>query len=612
MNAPLAPEPHAIFVLLLTVGALILFTRERIPLESSSLFILSVLAAMFELFPFMMEDGSQLRASTFFSGFGHEALVAVCALMIMGQGLVRTGALEPVGRSMSYLWGVSPKLSFLVALLVAGALSAFVNNTPIVVLLLPILTGVSIRTGSPASGVLMPMGLATIIGGMSTTIGTSTNLLVVSVAADMGMRRLGMFDFALPVLMAGGIGILYLWLIAPLLLPRREPLLGDASPRLFDAQLIVPDEGFAHGETLLNVSQKVPGLRVRYIQRSKHTRLMPLPDVRLRTGDRLMLRDTPQNLKEYEQVLEATLYTGQEGSIPVDEEHPLTADDQQLAEIVITRGSILENTTLRSARFADRYQLATLALHHAGEARDMGPSGVGDVTLQTGDVMLVQGPREQIATLKRSGELLVLDATTDLPFTRKAPIALATMAGTVTLAALGILPIAVSALAGALLMIKNGCLGWKDATRALSAQVILIVVVSLALGVALLKTGAADFLAGWFIFLVHGNSHTVILSALMLVMALATNVVSNNAAAVIGTPIAIGIADRLGLQAEPFVLAVLFGANMSFATPMAYTTNLLVMNAGGYTFGDFVRIGLPLTIILWLAFSWLLPTLYNL
>ena len=206
MNFPPLPDAHAMAVLALIVLAFYLFTRERIPMESSSLFVLAVLAVGFELFPYEA-DGTTLHAVDFFTGFGHEALIAVCALMIAGQGIVRAGALEPVGRYLARLWKSSPALSLLLTLVVGAGLSAFVNNTPVVVLLLPILISVSLRTGTPASDSLMPMGLATLVGGMATTIGTSTNLLVVSVAADMGLRRFQMFDFFMPVAIAAAAGI---------------------------------------------------------------------------------------------------------------------------------------------------------------------------------------------------------------------------------------------------------------------------------------------------------------------------------------------------------------------------------------------------------------------
>jgi di/tricarboxylate transporter len=477
-------------------------------------------------------------------------------------------------------------------------------------LLLPILVSVSLRTKNPASGILMPMGFATLVGGMSTTIGTSTNLLVVSVAADLGLRRLDMFDFFLPVAIAGGIAIVYLWLIAPRLLPVRQTDLVDVAPRVFAAQLLIPADSIADGKSLADAVNKAGGkMKVSRVLRGEQTFLLPLPDAVLRGGDRLLLNDTADQLKEYESALGATLYSG---DLPVDEDHPLHADDQQLAEVVVIQGSPLEGTSLSASQFPERYQLLTLALHRAGWHLEALQTQVHDIQLRIGDVLLVQGARERIAELKRRGDVLVLDATADLPSTRRAPIALGIMAAIVLTAAAGWLPIVISALAGVLLMLSTSCLSWRDAARALNTQVILIVVASLALGVALLETGAADYLASLFVAATEGASPSWLLSGLMLLMAVLTNIVSNNAAAVIGTPIAIEVARQLGLPEEAFVLSVLFGANMSYATPIAYKTNLLIMSAGGYRFTDFIRVGVPLTLIMWGVLSWLLTILYDL
>ena len=610
MAFPPIPEAHGLAVLLLVLGALIVFTRENIPLETSSLAVLATLLLGFELFPYDV-DGEPLHAIDFFSGFGHEALVAVCALMIAGQGLVRTGALEPLGRALAGLWSISPSFSLLLTLLVSGFLSAFVNNVPIVVLLLPILTSIALRTGASATGMLMPMGFATLVGGMSTTIGTSTNLLVVTVAADLGLKRMQMFDFFLPAAIAGSVAILFLWQIAPRLLPKRETPLGDMSPRIFTAHLNIEAESVADGMTLSEAMEKSGGkLKAVEIVRDSDKVLRPLPDLVLKAGDRMEVRDSPENLKEFEEVLGMKLYAGDD--TPVDEEHPLKAEGQVIAEVVITQGSRLNGTTLSNIRFADTYRLVILALHRAGNKAQVLKEDVGNVSLRVGDILLVQGTQEKISEMKMGGEVLVLDATSDLPHTHRASWALAIMAGVIALSAFGIAPIAISAVCGVLLMIVTRCINWQDAALALSTPVIMIVVASLALGSALLKTGGADYLAQVFLAATFGSSPAMLLSGLMLVMAVLTNIVSNNAAAVIGTPIALNIAHKLGLPPEPFVLAVLFGANMSYATPMAYKTNLLVMNAGGYRFMDFVKIGIPLTITVWLTLSWLLPQMYGL
>jgi len=610
MNLPPMPEHHALAVLALVVLALFLFSREKIAIETSSLFILVLLTCGFAAFPYVTSQGEHLEAVDFFSGFGHEALVAVCALMIAGNGLVRTGALEPLGRNLARLWKLSPALSMLLTLIIGAFLSAFVNNVPIVVLLLPLLISVSLRTGASSSGMLMPMGFATLVGGMSTSIGTSTNLLVVSVAADMGLRKIQMFDFFIPAAIVACIAIVYLWLIAPLLLPARQATLSDTSPRIFTAQLAILEESFAVDKTLAEVIDKTGGMmEVSRIMRDSGTFIQPLPDAHIRAGDRLVVNDTPDNLKEFESALGATLYVG---DTAVDEENPLSGEGQQIAEIIVVQGSPLQGMTLRQLNFANRYQFLVLAINRAGSTLETMREKIELIRLRTGDILLVQGHDEKIAETKRAGELLVLDATADLAHTDKASTALLIMAGIVIVAALGLAPIAISAVCGVLLMLITRCLTWRHASMALSTQVILIVVASLALGSALLKTGGAEYLAQVFVSVTTGASPAVILSGLMLLMAILTNIVSNNAAAVIGTPIAISIAQQLQVNPEPFVIAVLFGANMSYATPMAYKTNLLVMNAGGYTFMDFVRVGIPLTIIVWLGLSFLLPTMYTL
>lgn len=608
MPFPDLPNNHALFVLLLTAFALYLFRRDDIPLETSCVIVLLALTIGFSFAPFHNFNG-RLEPMQFFSGFGHEALVAVCALMICGQGLVRTGALEPIGRFLGSIWKSAPLFSLLLTLLIAGALSAFVNNTPIVVLLLPILVSVAIRTKTSPSALLMPMGFATIIGGMATTIGTSTNLLVVSVASDLGLPDFGMFDFLVPASIAAIVAIIYLWLIAPRILPERQAVMKNTSPRVFTAQLHIEKNSFADGKTLSEVINKTDGqMKVVRIQRGDEISIVPMPDAKVKAGDRLRVIDTPEHLKEYEQVLGAKLYRrGKQ----ISEDHPLTAENQQLSEIVVTPGSPLAGRTLKDVEFIDQYGLVAIALHRGDSVVDMHNKGLGTVTLHVGDVLLVQGGQKDIAEFKKSGEILILDATTDLPKSHRAPRALFIMGLVVLLAAVGALPIAISALGGAMLMILVHCMTWREAMHALSAQVILIVASSLALGIAMIETGAAEYLAQAFVASLYGAPPAVLLSGLMLLLALLTNVVSNNAAAVIGTPIAVSIANQLNLPAEPFVIAVLFGANMSFATPMAYKTNLLVMSAGGYKFSDFIKVGVPLVILMWITLSIVLPILYQ-
>ena len=603
------PNTHALAVMILIIVALILFTRENIPLQTTSLLVIVALTVGFTLFPFTSE-GVTLQPSEFFLGFGHKALVAVSGLMIVGQGLIRTGALEPVGRFLARLWRKGPAISLLMTILITAVLSAFINNTPIVVLMLPILIGVAASTGESPSGTLIPMGFASILGGMATTIGTSTNLLVVNVAADMGMDAFNMFDFLGPAAIGGVFATLYLWQIAPRITPDRQPPMSGTVSRLYTAQIRLDDDSPVVGRRLATaILRTSDNLKVETVQRGQGVFINPLPDVVLRAGDRITTSDTQANLREFSRLLGGTLFSGDQ---EVDSAHPLSAEGEQIAEVVITPASRLNGIRIGNARLRGRYGLRLLAFNRFEDSQERKSPGLDEVQLRSGDVLLVQSTVENLRVLKETADFLVLDGSIQLPSTRKAPIAMATMLGVVALAALNILPIEISAVLGFMVLLLTRCLNWKDAMSALSTQVLLIIVASLAMGAALLKTGGADYLARMFVYVTFGAPPSVVVGSLMLMMGILTNIVSNNAAAVIGTPIAIGIAQSLGLPLEPFVLAVLFGANLSFATPMAYQTNILLMNAGGYKFGDFVRVGVPLSIGLWLILTVVLVWAYGL
>lgn len=608
----ISPDYHGIAVLLLTGVALILFTRDKIPLESTSFVVLLLLIGGFQIFPYPI-NGDSFGRLDFFAGFGNEALITICSLMIIGQAIERTGALQPLASLISKAWTSWPVLALLLTMITASILSAFMNNTPIIVLLMPILVGVSLRTKFPVSNVMMPMGFAAIIGGMSTTIGTSTNLLVVGLARDTGIRDFSMFDFMLPVAIVGGIGILFLWLIAPKLLPERTPPMADTSPRIFNSQLLINEEGFAAGQQLSEILAKTNGeIRIEKIQRNENLVLSPFPSVVILAGDRLFVKDTSENLKYFEESLGATLYSLSDPDHPVDDETPIKEEGQQLAEVVVTRGSPLHYQSLDGVNFGNKYGLIALAIHRARTSDPETRGNLNTVKLRAGDVILVQGGKEAVEALRDSGKMLVLDGAKDLPQTHKSKRALTVLSVVILSAALGFVPISVSALIGVGFLLLLGCINWQDAANALSTKIIMIIVASLALGKALVVTNMASYLAVSFATVVGGLPIPVILSLFMLLMSIMTNIVSNNAAAVIGTPIAIGIAQQLQVDPEPFILAVLFGANMSYATPFGYQSNLLILSAGGYKFSDFLKIGIPLIFIMWVGFSLVLPTIYGL
>jgi di/tricarboxylate transporter len=605
---PAPPSLHAIAAIVLTFVAVFLFTREKLRLETTSLFILIVILVWFEFFPVNFE-GARVTTAEVLGGFGNEALITICALMVMTKSLESTGALQPIGHVLARLWMVRPKMAFLATLVTAATLSMFLNNTPVVAAVLPLLVAVSLQANISPSGILMPVGFATIIGGMATTIGTSTNLLVVGIAADMGVRDLGMFDFALPVVLVGGFAILFLWLVAPRMLPDRRAPLTDIEPRIFESRLEINEDSFAEGKTLSDVLARCKSMKVSRIERGD-IGLSRLPLVVLKVGDRLHVSDTPENLKEFERLLGATLLAANSKN-SVSMEHPLESDEH-VAEVVVTSGSVLERNTLDGTRLLATYGLTPLALHRPGTPQGKTPDALGDVILEAGDVILVQGPPRALERLHRSGNLLVLDGRIHLPRTARAPLSMVIMVGVVTVAAVGLMKISVAASIGLTLMLLTRCLTWHEAVAALDRRIVMVIVASLALGLALTATGATEYIAALYVAATDRLPASFILAGFILLMALLTEVATNNAIAVIGTPIAISIAAQLGVPPEPFVIGLLYGANMSYIIPVGYQTNLLVMSAGGYRFSDFARVGIPLQIIMWLGLSIALVMVYDL
>jgi di/tricarboxylate transporter len=608
----MTPDAHGIAVLVLIVTALYLFTRDRLPLESSSLAVIIALIAGFQLFPYEV-DGVPVDPAQFLLGFGNEALVAICSLIVIGKALETTGALQPVARFAGNQWSKRPKAALLFMLIAVFVLSAFINDTPIVVLMIPILVGIALRTKLPASGFMLPMGLATIMGGMTTTIGTSTNLLVVGITRDMGVADIAMFDITVPALLVGSVGIIFVWLIVPRLLPDRAMPMSDTHPRIFDSQLKIREGGFADGKTLGQVLEKTDReMRIEQIRRGDALVLARLPSVTLQPGDRLRVKDTPENLKRFEILIGATIQVVTRDEETAGPENSRGESGQQLAEIVITGDSPLHLRTLMDVSLDDSLGLIPLAVHRARVPGEWEAAEPASVRLRAGDVVLVQGARAAIDAAKSDNKVLVVDGTTELPRPHRAKRALLVLSLVVGTTALGLLPISVSALIGVGMTIALGCLSWRDVGRSLPVAVIMLIVASLAMGKALVATGMAEYLAAGFVSTAGALPTPAILSVFILIMAVLTNIVSNNAAAVIGTPIAIATAQQLYVDPLPFVLAVLFGANMSFATPFGYQTNLLILSVGGYRFRDFLKAGIPLIVILWAGFSIVLPLLYGL
>ncbi len=592
------PSLHAIATIFLTIGMFVAFARGRMPAEIVSLLTIALIAVGLYFYPLphsLPTDGLRLA----FSGFGHYALITICALMIMGRGLVVTGALDPAARLLARVWKINRQLGMLVSLLLAFTLSMIVNDTPVLVLLLPIFVQLAAQGAMPASKTLMPLNAAVLIGGMATTIGTSTNLLVVSIARDLGMPQMNVFHFTPIVLMAALVALPYLWLVMPRLLPdhSKEP---SFEPRRFSALLRIPAGSDLHGRTIEQVVAKLPAGFAFDGDFSGP----------LEAGHRMAVSGTHEALEEATRLLKGQVAPGWViGRI----EHRARAQGEDIVvmEMAVTADSRLIGRTLATSGIADLYGIAVLGVHKPrrpiGSTRPRGD----EMAIEEGDVLLAMGLPGDLQEFARNDGLLILDGAREVPRRSKAIVALAIMLGAIGLASAGLLPIAISALAGAIMMFITGCVKFDRVGRALSAKVIVLVAASIAVGQLVLESGAAAWLGEGMALGLQHLPPAAVLATVMLFVTLMTNFASNATAATIGTPIAFNIASQLGLPQEPMILAVLFGCNLCYATPIAYQTNLLIMGEGNYTFADYLRTGVPLVLLMVATLSFLLVFTYG-
>lgn len=594
-----APPPHAIGALLLTFAMFYGFVSGRARVEIISLLTLGAIALGLYIFPLpdhAPTDGLKLA----FEGFGHYALVTICALMIMGRGLVTTGALEPAARTLTKLWRFNRQLGLLLTLILAMGMSMMVNDTPVVVLLLPVLVSLASRGGMPASKTLIPVNSAVLIGGMATTIGTSTNLLVVGIATDMGMQPMGVFHFTPIVLMAALVALPFIWLVMPRLLPDNSPASGHA-PRRFRSTLRLGGRSMAIGKSIDELRRLLPD----------DARFDGPTDQLLVAGTRLGISATHEGLEETMRIL------GAQAAPPwlmdrLQADYGRTGEDLSVVELAVASDSGLIGKRVTNSGVAEAYNVAILGIQFGTRTPGSADGRDGHAPMSEGDILLVAGSLANVQNLARGENLLMLEGMKELPRTAKAPLALAIMAGAVLPASIGLVPIAISSLGGAILMFATGCVKFDRVGRALSAKVIVLIAASIAIGKIVLDTGAAEWLSQLLALGLQHLPAAGVLATIMLFVTLLTNFASNATAAAVGTPIAFSLAQQLAIPVEPLVLAVLFGCNLCYATPVAYQTNMLIMSAGEYKFGDYTRTGLPLVGLMILTLSALLVFRYDL
>jgi di/tricarboxylate transporter len=573
-------------------------------------------------------DGrNQLSADALLSGFSNTSLVAVVCLLVIGQGLVQTNALRPGVRMLEAASAHLPMLGIAIALAVVLTISGLLNNTPLVIIFIPIMQALASQARRPLGSVMMPLSYVAILGGMTTVVGSSTNLLVSSALTDLGHEGLGFFSFLLPGSVLAIIGFAYVMLALPRLLPVRESLAHEfaGTGKQFIAELHITDESAHIGAKIVNGRiEKLPDMTVRQIHRGDIFIGPPFDTYEVRAGDILLVAATRESLSEIlasassDILMQRALASVDEhAAITPVEDPPAGAEkadplkalgpERVLGEIMIAPASRLADRTLEQIGWGQRYGSVVLGIQRRAR---MVRGRLNDIRLQPGDVLLIIGSREAMRALENSSDFLVLARSMgDMPTPGRAPHAVIIFLATVGIAALGYFPIAIAAVAGAAVMIMSGCLNIRQAVRAIDRKIVLLVAASLAMGLAMQATGAAEFVAQGFFALIGKPGPEVTASLLFLIVAIATNFLSNNACAVLFTPIAVSLARTFDIDPHFFAITVVLAANCSFASPIGYQTNLLVMGPGNYRFADFVRGGTPLVILLWLTYSLLTPLL---
>ena len=598
----------------LIAAALALYAVEKIAIEVTSIGLLAVIAIYFQFFPVAGADGANvLDAERVIGGFSNSALITVLALLVVGQGMVRAGVLDRGAQLVMSLGGGLKWPTIVVTLLVVLLVSGFLNNIPVVVICIPIMEAVAGRFAVSPSKVMMPLSFAAVLGGMTTLIGSGTNLLVSGAMDELGETPFSFFQFTVPGLVLAAAGLVFVVLAAPRLLPDRASYasqLVEGEGRQFLAELTI-----AEGSELVGLKSRggmfgVYGeMTLRMIQRGEEAIMPPFEDVTLQVGDVLVVAATRKALEEAvahdPHLLIPDLKDGRE-----TEGAPWTVGDRVLAEVMVAPASRMNGYTLRQIGFRHKYRTVVLAVQR--QAR-MLRTPVTEIRLEEGDVLLVQGQPDDIARLRANRDVVLLEwSQAELPALDHARRATLIFAGVVFCAATGLLPVVVAALGGAVAMVALGVLSIQHAVRSLDTKIFTMIPAALAMGLAMQETGGAAYLAQTMIDALFGAPPWVVLSAFFLLVAALSNVISAKAAAVLFTPIAVGVARELGVPVEAFAVAVVFAANCAVATPIGYQTSLLVMGPGHYTFADFARAGVPLVIVLWLAFTLFAPWYYGL
>ncbi|MFZ0428814.1 MAG: SLC13 family permease [Acidobacteriota bacterium] len=592
-----------ILVIAIVVGALVAFASEKIRADLVALLIMVLLMLLGIIRPDFpsVDEG--------ISGFSNKATVTIAAMFILSAGLVKTGAINWVTGRLLHFGANSEARLFILLMLAVGAVSAFINNAAAVAVFIPISLTIARRQKISPSKILLPISFASIVGGTCTLIGTSTNILVSSMAAERGLGEFSMFELSKLGIIFFIMGMFYLFFYARRTLPERVGTRGLVQEyRLgnYLTSVVVNRKS-----TLISLTPLQARIGEKYdvhileVFRGSCRISTGIRDTHLQEGDVLLVQGSLHNILEMNNFeglsIRSEVKYGAEGQ---QEDEPI------LVEAIVAPGSSLEGRTLRDVNFRKRFRVFVLAVRKQGEViRDH----LGLIKLQAGDSLLLQGAKGFLEGLAKTPDFLAIEEKF-LPRVRgnRAICAFLIVAGVVAAAAVGLAPILVSAVVGCILMVLTGCINLQDAYESIDWFVIFLLAGVIPLGIAMEKTGTAEFVAASLLTLTGILGIAAIIPIFYLLATFFAGIMSHNAAVILLVPIGVASARDLGVNPLPFLMAITFAASSSLFTPFGYHTNLMVYGPGGYKFADFLKVGIPLNILLWIVASIAIPLIWPL